>query len=99
MLRRYNVDRGLGKIIEYFGPGLKSLTAMDRHVIANMGAELGATTSVFPSDDAVLAFLKSQGREEVFKGTSNNPKLAPPRMGRSIFSRKLGNLAANLRPI
>lgn len=67
ILRRYNVDGGLGKIIEYYGPGLKSLTAMDRHVIANMGAELGATTSVFPADDAVLAFLKSQGREGAFR--------------------------------
>ena len=67
MLRRYDVDGGIGKIVEYYGPGLKSLTAMDRHVIANMGAELGATTSVFPSDDAVLAFLKSQGREQAFR--------------------------------
>ena len=61
MLRRHNVDGGLGKIVEYYGPGLRSLTAMDRHVIANMGAELGATTTVFPADDAVMAFLKSPG--------------------------------------
>jgi len=67
MLRRHNVDGGIGKIIEYYGPGLKTLTAMDRHVIANMGAELGATTSVFPADGAVRAFLKSQGREEAFQ--------------------------------
>jgi aconitate hydratase len=46
---------------------LSSLTAMDRHVIANMGAELGATTTVFPSDDAVMTFLKSQGREDAFR--------------------------------
>lgn len=64
MLRRYGVDGGLGKIVEYYGPGLKGLTAMDRHVIANMGAELGATTTVFPSDEAVRAFLKQQGRED-----------------------------------
>ena len=63
MLRRHGVDGGVGKIIEYFGPGLKNLTAMDRHVIANMGTELGATTTVFPSDDAVKAFLKTQHRE------------------------------------
>jgi aconitate hydratase len=56
MLRRYGVSGGIGKIIEYYGPGLESLTAMDRHVIANMGAELGATTTVFPSDWAVKAF-------------------------------------------
>jgi aconitate hydratase len=67
ILRRHGVDGGIGKIIEYYGPGLRSLTAMDRHVIANMGAELGATTSVFPSDDAVKSFLKSQGREEAFR--------------------------------
>lgn len=67
MLRRHNVDGGIGKIIEYYGPGLSSLSAMDRHVIANMGAELGATTTVFPADDAVKEFLKRQGREDVFR--------------------------------
>ena len=63
MLRRHGVEGGFGRIIEYYGPGLKCLTAMDRHVIANMGAELGATTSVFPSDEATRAFLSSEGRE------------------------------------
>src|SRR5699024_4544851 len=53
-----------GKIIEYYGAGLKNLSAMDRHVIANMGAELGATTTVFPSDDETKHFLTSQNREE-----------------------------------
>jgi aconitate hydratase len=62
MLRRYGVSGGVGKIIEYHGVGLLRLTAMDRHVIANMGAELGATTSVFPSDEMTRAFLESQGR-------------------------------------
>jgi aconitate hydratase len=62
MLRRHDVKGGVGKIIEYYGPGLKHLTAMDRHVIANMGAELGATTTVFPSDDVTKKFLKQQGR-------------------------------------
>ncbi|MGB8705701.1 MAG: aconitate hydratase, partial [Gillisia sp.] len=64
MLRRYDVKGGVGKIIEYYGPGLKHLRAMDRHVIANMGAELGATTTVFPSDKETKRFLKSQHREE-----------------------------------
>ncbi|MCH8955719.1 aconitate hydratase [candidate division KSB1 bacterium] len=64
MLRRHGVDGGIGKIVEYYGPGLRNLPAMDRHVIANMGAELGATTTVFPSDDAIRAFLKTQGRQE-----------------------------------
>lgn len=64
MLRRHGVDGGIGKIIEYYGPGLAGLSAMDRHVIANMGTELGATSTVFPSDEEVRRFLRSQGREE-----------------------------------
>lgn len=64
MLRRHGVDGGVHRIIEYYGPGLACLSAMDRHVIANMGAELGATTTVFPSDAEVRRFLRSQGREE-----------------------------------
>ncbi|SHI58141.1 aconitase [Arenibacter nanhaiticus] len=64
MLRRHDVKGGVGKILEYYGDGLKSLSAMDRHVIANMGAELGATTTVFPSDQETKRFLRSQGREE-----------------------------------
>jgi aconitate hydratase len=67
MLKRHGVSGGLGKIIEYYGPGLKALTAMDRHVIANMGAELGATTTVFPSDDAVRDFLSKNRRGEAFQ--------------------------------
>lgn len=73
MLRRHDVDGGLGKIVEYYGPGLRCLSAMDRHVIANMGAELGATTTVFPSDDAVMTFLKSQGREQAFQEILADP--------------------------
>jgi len=72
LLRRHGVDGGVGKIVEYYGPGLKCLTAMDRHVIANMGTELGATTTVFPSDDAVRAFLKSQGRERAWQELSSD---------------------------
>ena len=66
MLRRHGVDGGVGKIVEYYGPGLAQLSAMDRHVIANMGAELGATSSVFPADEAVRVFLDSQGRGAAF---------------------------------
>ncbi|MGY1992029.1 aconitate hydratase [Mycolicibacterium fortuitum] len=62
MLRRHDVKGGVNRIIEYYGPGLAGLTAMDRHVIANMGAELGATTTVFPSDDAVREFLIGEDR-------------------------------------
>lgn len=66
MLRRQGVKGCVGYIIEYHGPGLDSLSAMDRHVIANMGTEMGATSSVFPSDKQVHRFLKAQEREEDF---------------------------------
>ena len=64
MLRRYDVPGCKGMIVEYYGEGLKGLSAMDRHVIANMGTELGATTTVFPADNQVLKFLKQQEREQ-----------------------------------
>ena len=73
MLRRHGVDGGRGKIIEYFGPGLAGLTAMDRHVIANMGTELGATSTVFPSDGAVQEFLMSQGRGDAWQEILADP--------------------------
>ncbi len=66
MLRRYDVKGNTGYIIEYYGDGLKNLSAWDRHVIANMGAELGATTTVFPSDENTRFFLRQQKREEVW---------------------------------
>ncbi|MDN5608130.1 MAG: aconitate hydratase [Brevibacterium sp.] len=66
MLRRHGVKGGAGKIIEYHGEGLRGLSAMDRHVIANMGAELGATATVFPADDAVREFLEASDRGEDF---------------------------------
>jgi len=64
MLRRHGVKGGVGKVMEYYGPGVQKLSAMDRHVIANMGAELGATGTVFPSDEEIQRFLKEQGRED-----------------------------------
>ena len=67
MLRRHDVDGGINKIVEYYGPGLQNLTAMDRHVIANMGTELGATTTVFPSDEEIKRFLRTQQREKDWK--------------------------------
>jgi len=67
MLRRHGAEGGFGKVVEYFGSGLKNLSAMDRHVIANMGAELGATTSVFPSDNITQEFLQQQNRGEAWQ--------------------------------
>lgn len=64
VLRIMSVKGGVGKIIEYGGEGVKTLTVPERATITNMGAELGATTSIFPSDEITLAFLKSQEREE-----------------------------------
>jgi len=76
MLRRHGVKGGTGRIIEYRGPGLAGLSAMDRHVIANMGAELGATTSVFPADDAVRAFLDAEDRSADFTPIAADPDAA-----------------------
>jgi aconitate hydratase len=67
MLERHDVDGAVNQIIEYYGPGLDSLSCMDRHVIANMGTELGATSTVFPADEEVRRFLKRQGREDAFQ--------------------------------
>lgn len=63
MLRRHGVAGARNCIIEYYGEGLKSLSAMDRHVIANMGTEMGATSSVFPSDEITREFLRARNRE------------------------------------
>ncbi len=64
VLRRLSVKGGVGKVMEYAGEGIKTLSVPQRATITNMGAELGATTSVFPSDDVTRAFLKAQGRED-----------------------------------
>jgi aconitate hydratase len=64
LLGKLKVKGGVGKILEYFGPGVKSLDVPDRAAICNMGTELGATTSIFPSDKNTRTFLESQGREK-----------------------------------
>ncbi len=64
VLRRMSVKGGVGKIIEYAGEGVKTLSVPERATITNMGAELGASTSIFPSDDITRAFMKAQGREK-----------------------------------
>jgi len=73
MLERHDVDGAVNQVIEYYGPGLDSLSCMDRHVIANMGTELGATSTVFPADDEVRDFLRRQGREEAFREIKADP--------------------------
>ncbi len=66
MLRRYDVKGCVGKIIEYYGPGVKTLSATDRETIGNMGTELGATTTIFPSDENTRAYMEAQGRGDLW---------------------------------
>ncbi len=73
MLRRHTVKGGVGKIIEYYGPGVETLSATDRAIIGNMGAELGATTSIFPSDHRTREFLRAQGREDAWTELAADP--------------------------
>jgi aconitate hydratase len=73
MLRRHGVSGAVNRVLEYHGPGVATLSAMDRHVIANMGAELGATTTVFPADGAVREFLRAEGREHDFEEWTPDP--------------------------
>ncbi len=73
MLRRLTVKGGVGRIIEYTGPGVASLSVIDRTTITNMGAELGATTSIFPSDARTLEYLTAQGRENVWQAWAADP--------------------------
>lgn len=74
MLRRLMVKGGVEKIIEYYGEGVKSLSIHDRFTITNMGAELGATTSIFPSDELTKHYLSAQGRAKAWKKLSADPK-------------------------
>ncbi len=70
MLRRFNVKGCVGKIVEYYGPGVATLSATDRETIGNMGAELGATSSLFPSDERTREYLEAQGRGGVWRELS-----------------------------
>jgi len=74
LLRRHGVKGCLGKVIEYYGPGVKTLSAGDRKNIGNMGTELGATSSIFPSDENTLAYLRAEGREEVWQPLAAEPE-------------------------
>lgn len=73
LLRRLTVKGGVGKIFEYSGEGVKKLTVPQRATITNMGAELGATTSLFPSDEQTRIFLRAQNREEVWRPLAADP--------------------------
>jgi len=73
MLRRLTVKGGLNKIFEYYGDGIKGLSVPERGTICNMGAELGATTSIFPSDDLTLDYFRRQGREQDWKPMGPDP--------------------------
>jgi len=73
ILRRYSVKGGLGKVLEYGGSGVQTLTVPERATITNMGAELGATTSIFPSDDLTRVFMKAQQREKDWIPLSADP--------------------------
>ena len=73
VLQILSVKGGVGKIVEYSGEGVKSLSVPERATITNMGAELGATTSIFPSDEITRSFLKAQGREEDWIELSSDP--------------------------
>ena len=73
VLKRLSVKGGVGKVMEYCGDGVKNLSVPERATITNMGAELGATTSIFPSDETTLAFLKAQGREADYVELSADP--------------------------
>ena len=72
VLRILGVKGGVGAIVEYAGEGVKSLSVPQRATITNMGAELGATTSIFPSDELTLEFLRAQGRENVYRELSSD---------------------------
>jgi len=73
LLRRLTVKGGLGKIIEYTGPGVATLSVPERASITNMGAELGATSSIFPSDDITRAYLAAQGRAKDWQPLAADP--------------------------
>lgn len=91
VLRILSVKGGIGKVIEYTGEGIKTLTVPERSTITNMGAELGATTSVFPSDNVTYEFLKAQNREEVWK------ELAPD--SDAIYDEKITINLSTLEPL
>ena len=71
ILKQLTVKGGVNKILEYYGPGVKTLSVPERGTITNMGTETGATTSIFPSDETTKAFLRGQEREEQWTRTKS----------------------------
>lgn len=76
LLRRMSMKGGVGKIIEYYGPGVATLTIDQRATICNMGAELGATSSIFPSDEQTRAYLEAQERADIWQPLAADPDAA-----------------------
>ena len=91
VLRILSVKGGVGKVVEYTGEGIKTLTVPERATITNMGAELGATTSIFPSDDITLEFLKAQDRADDWK------ELGPDKD--AVYSQKVTIDLSELEPL
>jgi len=73
LLRRLSVKGGVGKVLEYTGPGVETLSVPERTTITNMGTELGATSSIFPTDEKTRDYLARQGREDVFEAVGPDP--------------------------
>ncbi|MHA1716172.1 MAG: aconitate hydratase [Promethearchaeota archaeon] len=92
ILRQIDVSGGIGKVLEYFGPGVRSLSIPERATITNMGTETGATTSIFPSDDITKKFLIIQGRE-------NEWKSIPAASDESDFDEIININLSNLEPL
>ena len=83
LLRILSVKGGVGAIVEWGGPGVATLSVPERGTITNMGTELGATTSIFPSDEITREFLKAQGREADYVPLASYPQV-PPKVEYSI---------------
>ena len=88
VLEIMSVKGGVGKIVEYAGEGVKTLSVPERATITNMGAELGATTSIFPSDEITREFLKAQGREEDYTELKSDDDAAIHQVNRGAFGQE-----------
>ncbi|MBN1345797.1 MAG: aconitate hydratase [Phycisphaerae bacterium] len=87
----------VGCVVEYFGQGVSTLNVPARSTCTNMGAELGVTTSIFPSDDVTRQYLTAQGRGDHWKAVASDPDAAYDRITKKVHAEKDGNILANLR--